>query len=268
MKTAKHIALGAAALLLIGQGCVRPAPQEETSVNNAMPVPGQEGVPEMIVGSDIQPSISVENQTLVEGRILVRRVSAAEPSWIVIHADDEGKPGQILGSAQVPQGDENVDIEVTVDKERVTPTLFAMLHRDLGQTGVFEFPGVDVPTLVGDQPLMASFQATAGAMMEKKPEPSAMMEKNVKSFSLIAKQWAFEPATITVKKGDRVKLSIKSTDVAHGFSLPAFNIKERLEPNQMVNVEFVADKSGTFPFVCSVACGSGHGAMKGSLIVE
>lgn len=89
-----------------------------------------------------------------------------------------------------------------------------------------------------------------------------------KEFDLIAKQWAFEPSTIEVNKGDTVKLNIKSIDVRHGFKLPDFRINEALEPGKIVNIEFVADKTGTFTFSCSVFCGSGHKDMTGQLIVK
>lgn len=90
----------------------------------------------------------------------------------------------------------------------------------------------------------------------------------VKEFNMTAKKWEFSPGTITVNKGDTVKLHIESTDVAHGFGLPAFSVNERLEPGETVDVEFVADKTGIFTFSCTVSCGSGHSGMKGQLIVE
>lgn len=89
-----------------------------------------------------------------------------------------------------------------------------------------------------------------------------------KIIEIKASQWKFEPDTITVKKGESVKLIITSQDVTHGFSLPAFNIQETLKPGQTVTVEFVPDKAGTFPFRCTVFCGSGHSGMDGTLIVE
>lgn len=97
---------------------------------------------------------------------------------------------------------------------------------------------------------------------------SVVSSGEVKEFSVVAKQWEFIPNTITVNKGDVVKLSIKSVDVAHGFYLPAFGVSEYLEPGKTVSVEFVADKTGTFPFTCSVYCGIGHGEMKGQLVVK
>jgi heme/copper-type cytochrome/quinol oxidase subunit 2 len=90
----------------------------------------------------------------------------------------------------------------------------------------------------------------------------------VKEFTVTAKQWSFEPATITVKKGDKVKMKITSVDVAHGIRLAEFAVSERLSPGKTVNVEFVADKVGSFSFFCSVSCGSGHRSMKGTLVVE
>ena len=90
----------------------------------------------------------------------------------------------------------------------------------------------------------------------------------VREFTMTAKRWNFEPDTITVNKGDRVKLSITSVDVTHGFTIPEFGVNSRLEPGEETAVEFVADKSGAFQFFCSVQCGEGHSAMEGQLIVN
>jgi cytochrome c oxidase subunit 2 len=91
---------------------------------------------------------------------------------------------------------------------------------------------------------------------------------DVKEFTMTAKQWEFVPNTIIVNQGDTVKLTITSVDVTHGFNLPAFGIKEILDPGKTVRVEFVADKEGTFTFACHIPCGRGHGTMNGKLIVE
>lgn len=105
----------------------------------------------------------------------------------------------------------------------------------------------------------------------KKDAEAGLTDKSigtVREFTMTARQWEFEPNTITVNKGDKVKLSIRSIDVTHGFGLPAFGIDERLEAGETTNVEFMADKSGTFRFSCTVFCGSGHSAMDGTLIVD
>lgn len=89
-----------------------------------------------------------------------------------------------------------------------------------------------------------------------------------KEFDVIAKQWDFSPNTITVNEGDNVILNIESIDVNHGFALTTFGISEFLSPGNTVKVEFVADKTGTFSFFCNVSCGSGHGGMRGTLVVQ
>src|SRR3989344_8160150 len=79
-------------------------------------------------------------------------------------------------------------------------------------------------------------------------EEAVVNTESVKEISVTARQWEFDPNPIIVNKGDKIKLSIKSVDVAHGFSLPDFGINKRLEPCKIETVEFIADKSGQFTF--------------------
>jgi cytochrome c oxidase subunit 2 len=89
-----------------------------------------------------------------------------------------------------------------------------------------------------------------------------------KEFRLTARKYQFSPTTISVKQGDRVKLTITAIDAAHGFKLEAFNIDRTLPKGKPVIIEFTADQAGSFPFECSHSCGSGHRKMKGRLTVE
>lgn len=100
------------------------------------------------------------------------------------------------------------------------------------------------------------------------PTQTIQPTSEVKEFDMTARQWAFEPSTITVNEGDKVRLNIKNLDVAHGFSIFEFGVNERLTPGKTTIVEFVADKKGEYTFFCSVQCGQGHRDMKGKLIVE
>ena len=97
--------------------------------------------------------------------------------------------------------------------------------------------------------------------------PNPVQQVQVKEFTMTAKQWEFVPSVITVNKGDKVKLIIKSIDVTHGFALPDFGVSKNLEPGKEVTVEFTADKTGEFTFFCNVICGAGHREMKGTLKV-
>lgn len=100
------------------------------------------------------------------------------------------------------------------------------------------------------------------------PTPAKLSSGTVKEFTMTASQWKFDPATIMVSQGNTVRLHIKDTDVEHGFRLNAFNINQDLLPGSTTTVEFVANKTGTFPFSCSVACGPGHPNMTGTLVVQ
>ena len=89
-----------------------------------------------------------------------------------------------------------------------------------------------------------------------------------KEFKITAKQFSFEPSTIEVNKGDKVRLIVTSMDVPHGISIKEYGINERLDVGKPVAIEFTADKEGTFTAFCSVFCGSGHSGMKGKLVVK
>ena len=105
-----------------------------------------------------------------------------------------------------------------------------------------------------------------GAVIEPQIQNTAKSE--VKSFAVTATKWQFDPHTIGVRLGDTVRLTIHSADVAHGVSIPDFNINQVIDPGETIDIEFVANKKGTFDIFCSVYCGTGHPSMKGRLIVQ
>ncbi|MFT7644374.1 MAG: plastocyanin [Candidatus Paceibacteria bacterium] len=81
----------------------------------------------------------------------------------------------------------------------------------------------------------------------------------VKEYTIISKklEWRFEPESIEVEQGDRIIATVINEDnFDHGFAIDAFGISQRLPANGTIVVEFVATKSGEFPFYCSVSCSS------------
>jgi len=99
-------------------------------------------------------------------------------------------------------------------------------------------------------------------------EPSGKLEDGVRVITATAFKYNFDPNPIVVNQGEKVRIIMTSTDVPHGFLLPDYNINVPLSPGRPTTIEFVADKQGTFKFLCSVLCGSGHGGMKGKLVVK
>ena len=91
----------------------------------------------------------------------------------------------------------------------------------------------------------------------------------VKEIEVSAKKYEFTPAEIEVPLNTLLRLHLKATDKEHGFELKS--VKEscvKFKPGAPVTVEFYADKAGEFEFNCCKFCGTGHGKMKGKIIVK
>lgn len=85
---------------------------------------------------------------------------------------------------------------------------------------------------------------------------------------LIGEEFRFTPDTIRVQEGDTVKINFTNPDVVpHLIDLPAFDQHIALPPDGYFTLEFVADKVGSFPYVCSVP-GHQEAGMVGMLIVS
>lgn len=90
----------------------------------------------------------------------------------------------------------------------------------------------------------------------------------VKEFTVTGSNFKFDPSSITVKKGDSVKITFKNSGGLHDFVLDQFNVKTPIiSSGQQATVQFVADKAGTFEYYCSVANHRAMG-MVGNLIVQ
>lgn len=78
---------------------------------------------------------------------------------------------------------------------------------------------------------------------------------------LKAKRYAFEPAEITVKRGESVELQLTSADVAHGLRIRELKIDLHANKGKTVVTTFTPQTLGTYVGHCSIFCGSGHGQM-------
>ena len=105
-------------------------------------------------------------------------------------------------------------------------------------------------------------QNQEGAIVE--PETSLA----VKEFIVTGKNFSFDPALITVRRGDKVKITFINSQGFHDFKIDEFGAatKQIQAPGTEV-LEFVADKAGTFEYYCSVGSHRSMG-MVGTLVVE
>lgn len=108
---------------------------------------------------DMTPSVTVNDQSILASRVLIEKVVSEGPGWLVVHAQADGKPGPVLGYSPVADG-ENHGVTVTIDAVNVTSTLYAMLHTDAGEVGIYEFPGPDGPVAVDGKVVTPPFNIT------------------------------------------------------------------------------------------------------------
>jgi len=97
-------------------------------------------------------------------------------------------------------------------------------------------------------------------------EPAAQAPGRV--IPITAKRFAFSPAQVTVKKGETVTLRLTSEDVTHGFYMKPLKIDEVIEPGKPTDVTITPQTAGTFTTICDHFCGSGHGNMHMTIVVE
>ena len=63
--------------------------------------------------------------------------------------------------------------------------------------------------------------------------------------------------------------SLETTmDATHGFCIGGYNLHQSVEPGEFVEVRFVADRAGTYPFYCTEFCSALHLEMMGYLHVR
>lgn len=90
----------------------------------------------------------------------------------------------------------------------------------------------------------------------------------VKEFTVIGKNFSFTPSAITVKKGDKVKITFENSAGFHDFVIDGYGVATKQTKSPTIEVvEFTADKIGSFEYYCSVGSHRAMG-MKGILKVE
>ena len=90
----------------------------------------------------LPPDIHVYDQPVINGALIVQRVSTQTPSWLVVYTIFDELPGPIIGFELLEAGvNENVVVEVV--ETAVTPQLLLQLHEDGEPLGEFDFPAGD-----------------------------------------------------------------------------------------------------------------------------
>jgi cytochrome c oxidase subunit II len=101
--------------------------------------------------------------------------------------------------------------------------------------------------------------------------PSPTMDETDSEVQIInveAGSFYYKPNEIRVKKGQKVKIVMKSVDMMHNFVVDELDINMPITPaGKTAEVEFTADKVGSFEYYCAVGEHRANGQV-GTLIVE
>jgi cytochrome c oxidase subunit II len=110
---------------------------------------------------------------------------------------------------------------------------------------------------------------------EKKPAgPEMVVEVTGQQFA-----WSYSyPRSVTggtplnttqlyVPENESVNFMIRSKDVIHAFWIPAFRLQIDAVPGIITHYRATPDRLGSYPVVCNLLCGVGHGLMRSAIHV-
>ena len=65
---------------------------------------------------------------------------------------------------------------------------------------------------------------------------------------VVASKTGWRPAVINLKKGEPVRLLLKTDDEEHCFAVDELRIEKRIVPGRATTLELTADRPGSFAF--------------------
>ncbi len=85
---------------------------------------------------------------------------------------------------------------------------------------------------------------------------------------ITAHRFAFDPPEVTLPRGKPALLRLRSEDVTHGFFARPLGIDTVIPPGRVTEVAITPREPGRYTVICDHFCGSGHGNMKMTIVVE
>ncbi len=257
----------ALALVACAPAAPAPTPTPTPALPTPTPAPAEAAV---------TPSVTASNQAIVDGAVTIAEVVSSGPGWIVIHADQNGGPGPVIGYTAVTDG-VNKDVVVKLDVSKATATLYAMLHTDAGTVGTYEFPGPDGPVAVEGKVITPAFQVTGGlpsakaeaaTVMEAEEEAEGKAEGTAEgqTVTVIIEGYRFGEGELTVAPGTTViwrnESSAPHTVTADNGLFDSGNLARGDQ------FQFTFTEEGEYPYYCRYHGGPGGTGMAGKVIVK
>lgn len=152
------VLLGSAAYYFLGAGAVDDQGDAfEDEAMNTSDSSAMRAEENMVVVSEQRPGRTVTGSI----------ISLAAPGYLVIHEDNNGAPGAVLGSSALLQAGESTEVKVTLSRaSRDGETLHAMLHFEKGGNTTFAAAeDTPVPSSLGG-PISGWFEISSEASMD------------------------------------------------------------------------------------------------------
>ncbi len=112
--------------------------------------------------------------------------------------------------------------------------------------------------------LVAVWAARAGLFAS----PSATNERVIALTAAAPESGGWQPETVRVALGERLRFRIAGADVVHGFAIGQTDIPPvTVEPGRVAEFVFTPPAPGRYTFYCTVWCSPNHWRMRGTLEV-
>lgn len=151
-------------------GAQQPADPKSADATGTTTAPAQPGQDAAQMQS---AALEVGTQAIQDGKVTIEMAWMPEAGYVAVHPLVNGRLGaDALGYAPLQKGDnENVAVLLNTDIASDT-VLVAMLHKDTGKTGTYEFASTsmdqDTPELIAGRPIAVAFQ-----VMPQQGQPNA-----------------------------------------------------------------------------------------------
>jgi cytochrome c oxidase subunit 2 len=108
-----------------------------------------------------------------------------------------------------------------------------------------------------------TFGRTAATLVDNQTNPAGLDRADPTALDDIVLR-----KRIHLPAGRPVYLQLRSRDVLHSFSVPAFRVKQDVVPGMVGGTQFVPVTPGRYEIACAQVCGMAHYTMAGTVIVQ
>jgi hypothetical protein len=117
-------------------------------------------------------------------------------------------------------------------------------------------------------PTVSNVEPSASSGWPEPVEDQDQPPPNRPEFSLVARNYRYNPDRLEVTQDDLVTLTIRSEDFNYSFAIDEYRIVRRIPAGETTTFEFRADRAGTFRFYSNLTGEGGHADMQGQLVVH